>query len=99
MDQVFTKLDPQFMLILFLPALIFESAFSCDYYTFRMQLRMQLGKILILAFPMLLAATFLTATVMYYVLNYGPNQEKYLFYNQRDRYKVGPQLLNCYDFY
>jgi len=66
MDQVFTKLDPQFMLILFLPALIFESAFSCDYYTFRMQL----GKILILAFPMLLAATFLTATVMYYVLNY-----------------------------
>jgi solute carrier family 9 (sodium/hydrogen exchanger), member 10/11 len=54
------------MLILFLPALIFESAFSSDWHTFRMQL----SKILILAFPMLLAATFLSATVMYYVLNY-----------------------------
>jgi NhaP-type Na+/H+ or K+/H+ antiporter len=31
---------------------------------------MQLSKILILAFPMLMAATFLTASVMYWVLNY-----------------------------
>jgi NhaP-type Na+/H+ or K+/H+ antiporter len=54
------------MLIFFLPALIFESAFSCDWHTFRMQL----SKILILAFPMMMAATFLTALVMYYVLNY-----------------------------
>lgn len=66
MTKIVTKLDPQFMLIFFLPALIFESAFSSDWHTFRMQL----SKILILAFPMMMAATFLTATVMYYVLDY-----------------------------
>jgi len=66
MEQVVTKLNPQFMLIFFLPALIFESAFSSDWHTFRMQL----SKILILAFPMLMAATILTALVMYYILNY-----------------------------
>jgi sodium/hydrogen exchanger 10/11 len=64
---VIKDLDPQFMLILFLPALIFESAFSSDWHTFKMQL----SKILILAFPMLMAATFLTALVMFYILDYG----------------------------
>ncbi len=54
------------MLLLFLPALIFESAFSCDYYIFKMQF----GKIFLLAFPMLLAATFITALVMYYILGH-----------------------------
>ena len=59
-------MDPNFMLMLFLPALIFESAFSVDYHTFKMQL----GKICILAFPLLLSATFTTAAAMYYILGH-----------------------------
>jgi len=52
--------------MLFMPALIFESAFSADFHTFSMQL----PKILLMALPMLLAATFLTACTMYYMLDY-----------------------------
>jgi NhaP-type Na+/H+ or K+/H+ antiporter len=60
------SLDPDFLLLLFLPALIYESASSVDWHTFKRQS----GKIMLMAFPMLLAATYLTALVMYYVLNY-----------------------------
>ena len=66
MTKVWMDLDPHFMLFLFLPALIFESAFNCDYYTFKMQI----WKILLLAGPMLVASTFLTAIAMYYGLGY-----------------------------
>jgi len=55
------------MMLIFLPPLIFESAFSTDYHTFKKQL----GKILLMAIPIILAATFLTALVMYYVLGYS----------------------------
>jgi NhaP-type Na+/H+ or K+/H+ antiporter len=60
-------LDPNFLLLLFLPPLIYESASAVDYHTFKRQS----GKIMLMAFPMLLAATYLTALVMFYVLNYG----------------------------
>lgn len=53
-------------MLIFLPALIFESAFSVDYHTFKRQA----FKIFILSTPVLIAATFLTAVVMYYVLGY-----------------------------
>ena len=42
--QVWDEIDPHFLLLLFLPALIFESAFTSDWYIFRMQI----WKILIL---------------------------------------------------
>jgi len=67
LTNTWTTMDPNFMLMLFLPALIFESAFSVDYHTFKMQL----GKILILAFPLLLAATFTTAAAVYYILGHS----------------------------
>ena len=60
------NMSPKFMLMLFIPALIFESAFSCDYHTFKMQF----GKIIILALPMLMASTFTTAAIVYYLLQH-----------------------------
>jgi sodium/hydrogen exchanger 10/11 len=59
-------MDPDFLLVLFLPALIFESAANADFHT----MKMQKWKILIMAFPMLLGATYATASVMYWVLGY-----------------------------
>ena len=64
--EVWSTMEPKFMLMLFLPALIFESAFSCDYHTFKMQF----GKIFLLAFPMLMASTFTTAAAVYYLLQH-----------------------------
>lgn len=66
MTDFWSKLSPQLMMLIFLPPLIFESAFSTDYHTFKKQL----GKILLMAIPIILAATFLTALVMYYILGY-----------------------------
>jgi len=64
--EVWMDLDPHFMLFIFLPALIFESAFNADYYTFSMQF----WKIILLAGPMLICTTFLTASAMYWGLGY-----------------------------
>lgn len=58
--------EPALVFLVFLPALIFESAFNSDWYTFRRQFI----KILLLAGPMLIFATFLTAFSMYYVLGF-----------------------------
>jgi len=62
-----TKLEPHFILFLFLPALIFESSFNCDYYIFKKQL----FKILLLAGPTLIICVVLTALTMYYILDPG----------------------------
>ena len=59
--------EPALVFLIFLPALIFESAFNSDWYTFRRQF----GKILLMAGPMLIFSTFATATVMYYVLGFN----------------------------
>jgi len=54
------------LLLLFLPALIFESAFSCDWHIFKVEA----GQVLIMAGPMLLISTYLSALMMRYVLGY-----------------------------
>jgi NhaP-type Na+/H+ or K+/H+ antiporter len=64
--HIWTNMNPDFLMFCFLPCLIFESAFTCDWHTFKVQLM----RILLLAMPVLLAATYLTAYVFYYVLNY-----------------------------
>jgi len=52
--------------LIFLPALIFESAFNADWFTFKRQFL----KILIMAGPILIFASFSTAFFMYYVLDF-----------------------------
>ena len=59
--------DPSLVFLIFLPALIFESAFNTDWYTFKRQFL----KILIMAMPLLLFSTFMTALIMYYVLGFS----------------------------
>lgn len=59
--------EPRIIFLLFLPALIFESAFSCDWYTFKRQF----WKILILATIVLVFSTFATAASMYYLLGFN----------------------------
>jgi NhaP-type Na+/H+ or K+/H+ antiporter len=66
LNELFFQIDPDFLLLIFLPALIYESAASVDYHTFKRQS----GKIVLMAFPMLLASTYLTAVVMYWILGY-----------------------------
>jgi NhaP-type Na+/H+ or K+/H+ antiporter len=75
MDELFLSLDPDFLLLIFLPALIYESASSVDYHTFKRQA----GKIMIMAVPMLVCATYLTAVVMFYILNYGAIKQEEVF--------------------
>ena len=58
--------EPALVFLIFLPALIFESAFNSDWYTFKRQF----VKILLMAGPMLIFSTFATALVMYYVLGF-----------------------------
>lgn len=58
---------PHFIMLLFLPPIIFESAFNCDWYVFKKQM----GKILILAGPLLMLSTVLTAYAMYSILGYS----------------------------
>ena len=55
------------LLLLFLPALIFESAFNSDWHIFKVEL----PQILILAGPMLIVSTFMSAFMMFYILGYN----------------------------
>ena len=64
--QALAKLEGHFILLLFLPALIFESAFNSDWHIFKVEM----AQILIMAGPMLLLATFLSAIMMRYILGY-----------------------------
>ena len=57
-------MQPNLALLTFLPALIFDSAFNCDWYIFKKQMT----SILILAGPMLILCAFLTAIVMKYII-------------------------------
>ena len=52
--------------LIFLPALIFESAFKSDWFTFKRQF----VKILLMAGPKLIFCSFATAILMYYVLGF-----------------------------
>ena len=61
-----TGIDPHLFLFIFLPALIFESAFGTEYHKFKRQF----GKILLLAGPVLLGCVFTTAAGMKYILQW-----------------------------
>ena len=59
-------MDPHLLLLLFIPALIFESAFNSDWHVFKKEM----GQILIMAGPMLLVSTGLSGLMMRYILKY-----------------------------
>ena len=61
------NLDPHLMLFLFLPTLIFESAFAMDLHTFRKTV----GQAIVIAGPGFLLISFLTAIVARYVFPYN----------------------------
>ena len=60
------EIDPHLMLLLFLPALVFESAFNSDWHIFKVEI----WQVIIMAGPLLLGATYLTAFMMRFVLGY-----------------------------
>ena len=65
----YTKLatiDPHLMLFIFLPTLIFESAFVMDVHTFRKTI----GQAIVLAGPGLLLCSFLTSLMARYIFPY-----------------------------
>ena len=64
--QNLTGIDPHLFLFIFLPALIFESAFGTEFHKFKRQF----GKILLLAGPVLLGCVFTTAAGMKYILQW-----------------------------
>lgn len=58
-----SKINPHLVLYAFLPVLIFESAFNCNWHIFRREL----GQILLLAVPGVVVCTVLTATFIRYL--------------------------------
>ena len=68
--QEYTKLgdmDPHLMLFIFLPTLIFESAFVMDVHTFRKTI----GQTIVIAGPGLLLCSFLTSLMARYIFPYN----------------------------
>lgn len=63
---IWGQMDPHLLLLLFIPALIFESAFNSDWHMFKKEM----GQILVMAGPMLLASTALSGLMMRYILQY-----------------------------
>lgn len=61
------NMDPHLMLSVFLPTLIFESAFVMDVHTFKKTM----GQAIILAGPGLIFCTFLTALMARYIFTYN----------------------------
>lgn len=61
------RMDPHLMLYIFLPTLIFESAFVMDVHTFKKTI----GQALILAGPGLILCTVLTALMGRYIFTYN----------------------------
>ena len=64
--MAWSKMDPHLLLLLFLPALIFESAFNSDWHIFKHEI----WKVLLMAGPMLLIATALSAVMIHNILGY-----------------------------
>jgi len=64
--MVYSKLNAHLLLLIFLPALIFESAFNSDWHIFKVEL----AQILIMAGPMLIGSTVLSAAMMTYIFQY-----------------------------
>jgi len=66
-ESALSNIDPHLLLFVFLPALIFESAFNSDWHTFRKLF----GQVLIMAGPMLIGSTVLSAFMMRNILGYN----------------------------
>lgn len=62
--EVVTAIDPALLLLIFLPMLIFESAFSLEWHVFKQLI----SPALILAIPGLLISIGLTGTVVHYII-------------------------------
>ena len=62
-------INSEVLLLIFLPGLLFKDAYGLDYHLFTKGF----GQLLIMAFPMVLSGTCLTALVGYFVLPYGWN--------------------------
>lgn len=61
------RMDPHLMLFVFLPTLIFESAFVMDVHTFRKTI----AQAMLLAGPGLMLCTFLTSLMARYIFTYN----------------------------
>lgn len=61
------QLDPHLLLIMFLPTLIFESAFVMDVHTFKKTI----GQSMTLAGPGLILSTFLTSLMGKFIFTYN----------------------------
>lgn len=64
---IFESLDAHILMMIFIPPLIFDSAFNSDFYVFKKQL----GKIMLLAFPVLAICVGLTAVCCFYGFRLG----------------------------
>jgi len=64
--DAFNAFPPHLLLLVFLPPLIFESAFNSDWHIFKVEL----WQILVMAGPMVIGSTVLSAVMMTYVFGY-----------------------------
>ena len=62
-----SNINPHMILLIFLPALVYESSSSTDWHTFRRLL----GQVMMLAFLGVLISAFLTASSLLYILDYS----------------------------
>ena len=58
--QGWSEMDPHLLMMIFLPALIFESAFNSDWHIFKHEI----WKVLLMAGPMLLISTVASAAIL-----------------------------------
>ena len=65
--NTWSQIDPHLILLIFLPALIFESAFNSDWHIFKVEF----AQVLIMAGPMLIGSTYLSALMMTYIFGYN----------------------------
>jgi NhaP-type Na+/H+ or K+/H+ antiporter len=68
--QVWSQFDPHLLLMVFLPPLIFESAFNSDWHIFKVEL----PQVLLLAGPMLLISTILSALMLRFIFGYSGDE-------------------------
>lgn len=65
--SLISNMSPHMILLVFIPVLLFESAFNCDWHVFSKSL----GNILLLAGPGVLWGAFIIAFIFKVVLGYG----------------------------
>lgn len=67
--KMWENINSELLLLTFLPGLLFKDAYGLDFHLFTKAF----GQILIMAFPMVLAGTYLMSLVGQYILPYGWN--------------------------